>query len=116
MTKKQIKKLTTASYINNNLDSTRVNRIAKRLTRQELKLYIKLLKNYEKSKTVTLLVSSISGSNDIVKQIKKIYADKNISVKEDKSLIAGIRIIDNDTIYDANIKNSLNEIVSFIKN
>lgn len=116
MTRKQIKKLINASYINNNLDSTRVNRISKRLTKTELKLFIKLLKNYEKSKTLTLFVSSISEANEITKEIKKIYSDKNIVVREDKSLIAGIRIIDNDTIYDANIKNSLNEMVSYIKN
>ncbi len=116
MTRKQIKKLISASYIKNSLDWTRVNRIAKQLTRAELKLFIKLLKNYEKSKNVTLFVSSISNANKIVKQIKKIYSDKNVMVKEDKSLIAGIRLVDNDTIYDANIKNSLNEMVSFIKN
>nr|MBI5455577.1 hypothetical protein [Candidatus Levybacteria bacterium] len=116
MTKKQIKKLISASYIKNNLDSARVNRISKQLTRQELKLFIKLLKNYDQSKTVTLLVSSILASNEIVKQIKKMYSDKNVVIKEDKSLVAGIRLIDNDTIYDVNIKNSLNEMVSFIKN
>lgn len=116
MTKKQIKKLITASYIKNNLDSAKVNRITKLLTRQELKLFIKLLKNYDKTKNITLFVSNISGSSEILKQIKKIYLNKNIIVKEDKSLIAGIRLIDNDTIYDANIKNSLDEMVSYIKN
>lgn len=116
MTRKQIKKLISASYIKNSLDRARVNRIAKQLTRAELKLFIKLLKNYEKGKTVTLFVSSISDANEIVKQIKKIYLDKNFVIKEDKSLIAGVRLVDNDTIYDANIKNSLSEMVSFIKN
>lgn len=116
MTKKQIKKLINASYIKNSLNSARVNRIARQLTRAELKLFIKLLKNYEKSKTITLFVSNISEANEIIKQIKKIYSDKNVVIKEDKSLIAGVRLVDNDTIYDANIKNSLDEIVSFIKN
>lgn len=116
MTRKQIKKLISASYIKNNLDRARVNRITKQLTRAELKLFIKLLKNYEKGKTVTLFVSSIPDANEIVKQIKKIYLDKNVVTKEDKSLIAGVRLVDNDTIYDANIKNSLSEMVSFIKN
>ena len=116
MTKKQIKKLINASYIKNSLNSARVNRIARQLTRAELKLFIKLLKNYEKSKTITLFVSNISEANEIIKQIKKIYSDKNVVIKEDKSLIAGVRLVDNDKIYDANIKNSLDEMVSFIKN
>lgn len=116
MTRKQIKKLVSASYLKNKLDFVKVNKISKNLTRSELKLFIKLLKNYEKSKTITLFVSSSLGKNEIVKKIKKIYPGKNIVIKEDKSLIAGLRLIDNDTIYDANIKNSIIEMVSFVKN
>lgn len=116
MTRKQIKKLIGASYHDNSLDLVRVNRIVRNLTIKELKLFIKLLKNYEKSKTVTIFLSDILGKNEITKHMRKIYPDKNIIIKEDKSIIGGIRIIDNDTIYDANIKNSIGEMISFIKN
>ena len=40
---------------------------------------------------------------------------KNIQLKEDKSLIAGIKIVDNDLIYESNVKNTLENLVSFIK-
>lgn len=116
MTKKNIKKLVKASYLNNKLNSVRVNRVSKLLSRAELKLFIKFIKNYERSKTVILLVSSIASANTVIKQVKNNYPNKNLIIKEDSSLLGGIKIIDNDIIYDANIKNSLSGILQLVKN
>jgi len=37
-----------------------------------------------------------------------------IEFLEDKSLIAGIKLIDNDNIYDFNLKNTFENLVSYI--
>jgi hypothetical protein len=114
MTKKIINKLALASYTNNKLDSKKVNKIVKHLKRKELKAYIKFIKNYEKSRSVVLLTPASSKNTNYIKELKKIFPDKKILLERDDSLIAGIRIIDNDTIYDFNIKNTLQNLVSYI--
>ena len=114
MTKKQIKQLVQASYTKDNLDPKKENRITKLFSRAELKEYIKGIKTFEKSKTLIVLEpkNSLSGSFNSV--LKKQFPDKKIEFKEDPTLIAGIKVIDNDNVYDFNIKNILENLVSYI--
>lgn len=114
MTKKQIRKLTAASFNKNNLDIKLVNRITKDLSRNELRTYIKILKENAKTKTVILVIPKIVNKSITLKEMKKLFPGKNIQFKEDKSLIGGIKIIDGDIIYESNIKNRLDNLVSFI--
>ena len=106
MTKKQIKKLANLSYSKNKLIKDYVYKIVKILNREELKQYIKTIKNIENNKIVTLITSDIKNPAGIVNEVKKLFPDKKIIVKEDKSIIAGIRLINKDTIYDFNLKNT----------
>lgn len=114
MTRKQIRNLALASYTNNQLDNKKVNRISKILTRSELKEFIKAVKNVEKSKTVTVYSAKISAGESLKKEIGKSFQNKKIEIKEDKKLIAGIKIIDNDNVYDFNLRNNLKNLVSYI--
>ncbi len=114
MIKKEIKKLALASYTNDKLDKQKVNRIVKHFTRSELKSYIKYLKLNEKTKNIIVEVSSLSGKEQIMKQIKKYYPNKNISLLENKEIIAGIKITNNDIIYEANLKSKLENLVKYI--
>ena len=114
MTKKIIKKLALSSYTGENLDGKKVNRIIKHLGRLDLKTYIKAIKNFENSRTVTLLSPITSSKTRLTKEMKKIFPDKKIVIEKDGNLIAGVRIIDNDTIYDFNVKNTLENLVSYV--
>ena len=114
MIKKQIKKLAELSYTKETLDSKKVNKIVKYLKTDELKEYIKAIKIIENNKKVVLIVPEISGKESIIKEMKKLFPGKKIIVKTDKSIIAGIRIIDNDNIYDFNLKDTLNNLVTYI--
>lgn len=109
---KFIKKLSLASYTNEKLDEKKVNTIVKKLSKSELKSYIKFLKNLEKQKTVYIYLSKMD--TQIQNEFDKMFKDKKIIIQEDKSLIAGFKIIDNDIIYEQNIKNNMLNIVSFI--
>ncbi|MCL4353535.1 hypothetical protein M1615_03685 [Patescibacteria group bacterium] len=113
MDKKLIKKLASASYTKNLLDEVKVNKIAKELNRKELKLYVLALKNIERANTVYAYFPYFPGKDDI-KNLKRLYPDKKLVAKTDKSLIAGVRIVNNDIIYENNIKNNLNKIISLI--
>lgn len=114
MTKKQIKKLAQESYTKNSLDSKKVTNIVKTFKRSELKEYIKYLKNIENEKRVTLVTPKLSSGRKLISKVKEVFPDKKIVIKEDKSLIAGIRIVNKDTIYDFNIKNTLENLVKHI--
>lgn len=116
MTKKIIKKLALASYTNNKLDAKKVDRIVKHLNRQELKTYLKAIKNYESQTSVTLLTPGSAKKGEYLSELKQLFPDKKIIFDRDDSLIAGIRIVDNDTIYDFNLKNTLQNLVSYINN
>lgn len=118
MTKDQIKLLAKGSYIKDNLDHNKVNKIFKLLNRNDLKLFIKALKNEEKKNTVTIILPDIKLSKriELEEMFKTKFANKKIIYKTDPSLIVGIKIIDNDTIYEYNLKNTLENLRSYIKN
>jgi len=114
MTRKQIKKLVVASYTRDALDSKRVNRIVKLLTRSELKEYIKGIRNQERSRTLFAFAPKVSAKENLKKVLKKLFPDKRIEVKEDQSIIAGVRIVNSDNVYDFNLRNNLENLVSYI--
>jgi F0F1-type ATP synthase delta subunit len=114
MTIKQIKNLAMASYSNNSLDVKKINRISKFLNRTQLKRYIQFLKNFEKSKTVIVTMSQLNVKSGLESELKKIFPGKKLQFFEDKSLLAGLKLTDNDIIYDFNLKNTLENLVSYI--
>ncbi|MDE2590552.1 MAG: hypothetical protein KGL95_12915, partial [Patescibacteria group bacterium] len=67
MTKKQIKTLVVESYTRDQLDENKVNRIAKVLSRKDLKTYIRGLKLEEKKRVVTVALPSASVYNNTKK-------------------------------------------------
>lgn len=108
MNKKLIKKLAQASYKNNTLDKKSVERITPLLLRKDLKQYIKMLKNREQKKTVVVTVTS--KKRLYKSEFAKLYPNKRIVHEIDPSLIAGIKILDNDVLFEMNLKNSLERI------
>jgi F0F1-type ATP synthase delta subunit len=69
---------------------------------------------FEKNKTLTIYAPTLSVGAFFKEQAKKIFVHKKIEIKEDKKLIAGIKIIDNDNVYDFNVRNNLKNLVSYI--
>lgn len=112
MNKKQIDKLVSASYENNFLDKKRVSKIAMLLRRSDLKKYINGLKLTEKKKS--LIISSAMNNQDLNK-FSKLFPNKKIILKIDPTLMLGVRVVDNDIIYEFTLKNSLDKIISHIE-
>ncbi|MEK7451093.1 MAG: hypothetical protein AAB662_04110 [Patescibacteria group bacterium] len=111
MNVKNIKKLVLASYIDKKLNPIRVNKIAGLLARKDLKTYIKTLKSYEKKNTVIINLPFLYNDKKI---FAKMFKGKKIIYKEDPSLIAGVRIINNDIVYEHDLKNTLEDIATHI--
>lgn len=116
MTKRQIKKLAVLSYKKDQLIGETVNKIAKNLTRSELKSYIKALKTIEKNNTLFVYLPKLKGKNEMEKDFKNKFPSKKIEFREDLSLVAGVRIVDKDDVYDFNLQNTLKNLISYVAN
>jgi hypothetical protein len=112
MNSKKISKLVLASYDNSNLNQKRVSKIASLISKTDLKKYINGLKLEEKKKN--LIISSPIDNFD-TKMFKKLFPHKKIIFKKNSSLMLGIKVEDNDIIYDFTLKNSFEKILRYIE-
>ncbi|MCL5439047.1 MAG: hypothetical protein M1268_03590 [Patescibacteria group bacterium] len=113
MTKKQFRLLAEASYTKNKLDSKKVEKIVKLLPRKDTKMYIKALKNKENKTTVSITLPR-QPKKQIEKLFKNMYPNKKIIYNIDSSLIVGVKVIDNDLVYEENLKDTLRQIADFV--
>jgi len=107
---KKLKILVAESYKNDVLDSNKIYGIADLLTRSELKQYIGALKDHENKKNVIVLTSFCLKD----KRFEKLFPNKKIVYKKDPSLMLGVKVVDNDNVYQFNLKNALDNIISYI--
>ena len=112
MDRRQIKQLVELSITDNALDEKKVDKIVTLITRQEAKQYIQGLKKWVREHTVIIEVPKgvTSVSNDIREQFK----GKEIVIRENDKLMLGIRIQDNDDIYEMSLSNTLRQMENYI--
>lgn len=111
---KIINNLVSASYTNNNMDLTKVQKIAGFLNRKLLKAYISALKRYEKKATVYIDLPQDPEMSE-KKEMEALYPEKKIIYNTDPTLLAGVRITNDDIIYELSMKDSLNKILATIE-
>lgn len=107
MIKKIINQLVAASYTNGQLDNRKVTRVAALLSRADLKKYIRGIKLTEKANTISLVLPDMKLYNKSLLG----HTTKQVQVLEDKSLLLGVKVIDNDTVYDMSLKNNLERFI-----
>lgn len=116
MTKKQIDKLAEASYASGSLNEKKVQRIAADLSRNDLKRYIRTIKNFERKQNIEVVLSDSKYKGNIdEKMIKLLFPNKKIKYSVSGDLITGARIINDDIVYDYNLQNTLENIVENIR-
>ncbi|MEK7534367.1 MAG: hypothetical protein AAB600_03440 [Patescibacteria group bacterium] len=111
MTRNKLKNLVAESYKNDILDSNKVYAIVNCFTRFELKQYIDALKNYEDKKNIIVTTPFKAYSNI---GFEKLFPNKKIVYKIDPSLMLGVKIVDNDNVYEFNLKSRLDDIISYV--
>lgn len=113
MTKKQLKNLVLQSYTKGLLDEKKVKSAALILTRSQLKQYIKELKNYESKKTVSINAAQLPTK--AYQQIfLHLFPGKQIVYTVDPTLLVGIQIVNNDLVYNFNLKDTLDNLLSHV--
>lgn len=103
------------SYTRGSLDPAKVQKIARELSRRQLKLYIKILRDYENR--TNLLIQS---PNDLAladkKTFENLFPGKRLEFATDPSIISGVRIIGNDTIFEDSLNKALDDLVESLEN
>lgn len=113
MDKKRMQVLVSKSYVRQKLNPERVKAIAKTLTRADLKRYIHELKNKENKRNVIVI---LPFDNKFKKQVfENLFPGRRIIYKVDPTLLVGVKIIDNDTVYTFDLKDTLESIPHYIK-
>ena len=110
MDKKKIDKLIAISY--KGLDKKKVDGIASLISRPDLKKYINGLKSSESEKD--LIISTPIDDKYLNKYIK-LYPNRKVILRKDPSLLLGVKVIDNDVIYDFTLKKSLEKVLNYIE-
>ncbi len=109
MDKKKLKELVSASYDGKVLQEDTVMQITQTLNRKMLKAYIRALKSWENKQTVIITTPE---ENSDIKTLSTLFLDKNVTHAIDPSLILGVKIQDNDMIYEMSLKNRFDTMLS----
>ncbi|SRR6266568_1326138 len=113
--KKQLEELVQASYNDGKLDAETVKKIADKLNRNMLKLYISMLKQAEKKKMVFVTTPKPLAIKDREK-LKSLFPKKKIVEEIDPSMIGGIKIVENDEAYEMDLNRTFHDIIRFVNN
>lgn len=116
MNRKTLKQLVIESYSEGDLDPQKVNKIADLLSRDELRLYIRALKNWDRQTKIVLHVPRETNDNGLsLKTLQDVFPDKKISVSLDPSLLLGMKLQNNDDLFEISLKNTLDKITEHIE-
>ena len=113
MDKKKIQTYVLKSYTKDRLNQNRVKVIAGSLKRSELKIYIQELKNAESKRNVIVILPLKSGVK--TQLFERLFPNKKIVYQIDPTLIAGVKIIDNDRVFEFDLKDRFQNILANIK-
>lgn len=115
MTKKQLTQLVTTSYTNIALDEKKVSKIGSLLTRSNLKMYINALKQEENRRNIFVSVPKSTNITELENEFKNMYPGKKIVISIDPELILGLQIKNNDLVYEENLKETLENMLEYLK-
>lgn len=110
---KKLESIVKASYKNGQLDKETVEFIANKLTRNDLKLYIKLLDQEENKKQV-FVTASTELDKASKEKIQHLFPNKNVVYSVDPSMITGIKVVENDVEFEINLNRRFHDIIQFL--
>ncbi len=113
MNKKKIKQLADISFVNKKLNTDTVEKITEKLNSKEFREYIKALKRVLAKTNVYIESASELDAKD-KKSFEELYKNKTLVFRINPELIMGIRIIEDDMVYNLNIENSIIQIKDYL--
>lgn len=113
MDKDLLKFLVLQSYTKGILDNFKVETIASKLNRRQLKEYIKELKKEESVRFINVYCAS-QLDKEQEEKIKKMFPNKKVFYNTDESFFAGIKIKDMDDVYEVDLKDFFEDFIEKI--
>lgn len=115
MNKKDLKNLAKHTVMDGKIHPKIAKFVMQNLNKTDLREYLFYLKQEIKNQIVF-----VRTPQDLLaaekKQIEKLYVSKRILFENDKSLGAGITILNNDNIIDASLKGYIDQAIQELKN
>lgn len=113
MNRHVLSNLVMQSYTKGNLDPQKVVVIADILNRRQLKEYIRALKEEENKRSVKVELTRLPKRNED-KEFMQLFPGKKIIFNYNPELLAGIKVKNNDIIYELDLKNTLDKLIDHI--
>lgn len=114
MNKKDLKNIAKHTIVDGKIHPKIAQFTMQNLNKTDLREYLFYLKQEIKNQIVF-----VRSSQDLLsaekKQIEKLYGNKKILFENDKSLGAGITILNNDNIIDASLKGFIDQAIQKLK-
>ena len=112
--KNKVTKFALASYTHDHLDAEIVDTIATKLTRRELKHYIRLLKHMESKKEIMVTIPKELNKQE-QDMIKQLFPEKRVNYMIDAEMVSGIKIIDSDMEYELSLNKTFHDIITYLQ-
>ncbi len=110
MKTKLIKKLAQESFANNKLDENRVKIISNKLKRKDLRSYLRVLKILDRESTLYVSMP-ITDDASVQNTLQIRFPNKKIVYTLNKDLLAGVKIVDNDLLYDFTLQGKIERLI-----
>ena len=115
MAKNDTNELIKNSITNGKIDDEKTNKIANNLNRKSLKQYVRILKKFEKSKKVIVEIP-LASKDEFIKDIAELFPNKTVIIREDPTLLLGLRITSEDDVLELNLKHEFEKLIQYISN
>ncbi len=110
MTKKRIKQLAKETFEKDNLNQKKLALIIGRLKKTDARAYIQALKQIVQGNTV-FVHSPVAVDETAQKQLELKFPNKKMIYVLNKNLLAGMKILDNDLLYDYSLETKIDRVV-----
>jgi len=111
--KSRLKNLVELSYTDGELNQKNIEIIANKLTRKDLKTYIRLLKQ-EEDKKIVYVTSAQELTDGSRKMVENRFPDKKILYQVDPRMINGVRIVEIDNEYEMSLNQTFDDIIGYL--
>lgn len=98
------------SFTDNSLNQQKADIIVAKLKRKDARAYIRALRLHESYMSVNVLLP-YPADQTLGKKLQIHFPDKKIVYTIDKSVLAGMRIIENDILYDYSLEAKVDRLI-----
>lgn len=113
--RKQIAQLVAASLTRNKLDPRKIEFVAKKLPKKQLRLYYQAIVRKRKEEKV-LITTAVEIAKPMALRLQKLFVQKDVSFTKDAAILAGFEVVISDFVFRANLREYLSRVKNIYEN